>query len=699
MRLINHAAQKGQAIVFGLLFLGVAVVAMLLVYNHGILTRDRVQLENAADAAVYTEAKLFARNQNFIAYTNRAMVANELSVGQMVAMRSWAKRYKTIPSWLDSFPAYQIPVVPPSPRPNLADLLKAVYIPYIAIGYGIDAVSNPLIGFYPTTVSYFNMALSMFQKAFAMATVEAQIESMIDVVEAHQNPTDADPNDDLYIPLLGYYFLTQNAALTYFGDTFSYENLYSQASSAMSSSGGGAAGGVGAADEEPSTTDEVVGSFLGGLNGPETMLVDTNPERYKKKAGASDPPPNDDAKEAYKRFAAIINDNRNDWLAKRHFNLGPPPLSTPEITLPLGPIRISFSLTLEMGSFNDGGTAYRYNPLRTSSTGDGIERYGWTSIDYTSLGFKLDVDIVIELCLWFPVVGTKCFTIIDGNIPLGFGMPISGATEQLVAEDADAMRTAPQWGFPGMDSMGMAPGMYNDTFHMVHAVTWFWGQVRNIYGTIPADVKTNYAGPPSFFALNDSFAESGTSHEFSIAVAKKLKDVPTTDSPDGLNLNGSSGNNLHRFQLDTQGPVDGTLSSAYATVMWQETDALMTVSSAETYFASPRADKPEVASQFSPFWDARLREPSAITMMIATGEINPFDLMEELNLSSGIMGVAEWVIDTALESLTEPAKEQLLKNVKPPVKQYAEEVVDEVFDQVTGTAKDAVLNELGNYVP
>jgi hypothetical protein len=429
------------------------------------------------------------------------------------------------------------------------------------------------------------------------------------------------------------------------------------------------------------------------------MLVDTNPERYKKKPGATqDPPANDDAKEAYRQFAAIINDNRNDWLDERHYTLGPPPISMPEITLPLGPLKISFSLTLEMGSFNDGGTAYRYNPLRTSSTGDGIERYGWTSIDYTSLGFKLDVDLAVELCLWFPFVGTKCLTLIDGNIPLGFGMPISGATEQLVAEKEDAMLSAPQWGFPLMDEFGLAPGMYGEAFDMVHLVTYGWGQVRNIYGTLPADVQTNYAGPPSFFALNDSFAESGTSHEFSIAVAKKLRDVPTTDSQDGLNLMGSSGNNLHRFQLDTQGPIDGALDSAYATVMWQETDALMTVSSAETYFASPR-DADEVASQFSPFWDARLREPSPIVMMIATGEIDPFELLGELDLSSGVMGVAEWVIDLAMESLTEPAKEQLLKNVDDPVKPYAEEIVDEVFDRVTGTAKDAVLSELEKYAP
>ena len=683
---MNSLRQKGQAIVFGLLFLGVAALAMLLVYNHGVLTRDRVQVENAADAAVYSQAKLFARNQNFIAYTNRAMIANEMSVGQMVAMLSWAKRYKTIPSWVDSFPAYQLPIAPPAPRPSLADVLKVAYLPYIILGYGVETVTNPLIGFYPTVVSYFNMTLSMFQKAFAVATVEAQIETTIDVVEKHQAPDQS--GDNLYIPLLGYFFLTENVALTYFGDTFSYENLYDQASSAMASKKPDD-------DDEPSTTDEVVGAFLGGLDGPQTMLVDTNPERYKTKAGADPPPDNGDAREAYQQFAAIVNDNRNDWLANRHFNLGPPPFSSPEIPIILGPISIKFSFDLEVGSFNDGGTAYRYNPLRTATTEDGIERYGWTSIDFTSLGFKLDINLSVEICLWFPFVGTKCFTIIDGTIPIHLGLPISGATQQLVAEEADAMRWGPQWGFPEMERLDLAPGMYGEAFDLVHAVTYGWGFVRQIYGTLPSDVQTNYAGPPSFFALNDDFAESGTSHEFSIAVAKRLSDVATTDSNAGLKLKGASSNNgLYRFQLETTSANEGSL---YDEVLWQDDEALITVASAETYFATPRGDD-EVASQYSPFWDARLREPSAITMMIATGDIDPFALLGGLNLNDGILGVAEWVIDTAFETMLDPAKDRLLQDIQPPVRQIAEEVVDDVADEVTGKAKDALLGELENYL-
>ena len=97
--------------VFGLFFIGIALIGLILMYNRGVLTRDRVQVENAADAAAYSQAKLFARHQNLIAYTNRAIVANEMSVGQVVALMSWAKRYANIPRWVNSFPAYQVPIL------------------------------------------------------------------------------------------------------------------------------------------------------------------------------------------------------------------------------------------------------------------------------------------------------------------------------------------------------------------------------------------------------------------------------------------------------------------------------------------------------------------------------------------------------------------------------------------------------------
>ena len=53
---------------------------LLILYNQGQLVQKPVQLKNTADATVYSQAKLGARNQeDFVLYTNRAMVANEVS--------------------------------------------------------------------------------------------------------------------------------------------------------------------------------------------------------------------------------------------------------------------------------------------------------------------------------------------------------------------------------------------------------------------------------------------------------------------------------------------------------------------------------------------------------------------------------------------------------------------------------------------
>ena len=57
--------------IFGLLFLAAVLMVLLSLFNKGQLIKNRVQLENAADATVYSQAKLSARSQNFTAYTNR----------------------------------------------------------------------------------------------------------------------------------------------------------------------------------------------------------------------------------------------------------------------------------------------------------------------------------------------------------------------------------------------------------------------------------------------------------------------------------------------------------------------------------------------------------------------------------------------------------------------------------------------------
>jgi hypothetical protein len=58
-------------------------------FNTGQLTAEKAKLVNTADAVAYSAAVMHARALNFDAYTNRAMIANEITIAQMVSLDSW----------------------------------------------------------------------------------------------------------------------------------------------------------------------------------------------------------------------------------------------------------------------------------------------------------------------------------------------------------------------------------------------------------------------------------------------------------------------------------------------------------------------------------------------------------------------------------------------------------------------------------
>ncbi|RKT20597.1 hypothetical protein B0G69_3916 [Paraburkholderia sp. RAU2J] len=53
------------------------------------MTGAKVKRQNTADAAAHSAAVLQARDYNFSAYTNRAMIANQVTAAQVVALKSW----------------------------------------------------------------------------------------------------------------------------------------------------------------------------------------------------------------------------------------------------------------------------------------------------------------------------------------------------------------------------------------------------------------------------------------------------------------------------------------------------------------------------------------------------------------------------------------------------------------------------------
>jgi hypothetical protein len=91
MRLSNahwHRGQIAPVALFGVLITSAVLVVM---FNTGQKVTERSLVANAADAAAYSGAVWTARHLNFMAYTNRAMIANHVAVGHFISYVSWVR--------------------------------------------------------------------------------------------------------------------------------------------------------------------------------------------------------------------------------------------------------------------------------------------------------------------------------------------------------------------------------------------------------------------------------------------------------------------------------------------------------------------------------------------------------------------------------------------------------------------------------
>lgn len=77
--------------VLGLALLLLCLTGLILQFNAGQVTSTKMRLVNATDAAAYSAAIWRARILNFVAYTNRAIVAQEVAVAQAVTLASYAR--------------------------------------------------------------------------------------------------------------------------------------------------------------------------------------------------------------------------------------------------------------------------------------------------------------------------------------------------------------------------------------------------------------------------------------------------------------------------------------------------------------------------------------------------------------------------------------------------------------------------------
>jgi Putative Flp pilus-assembly TadE/G-like len=81
--------ERGQALVFSLFAALLVILGLFTLFNMGELSIEKVKLQNTADAAAYSAMVAEARDYNFSAYMNRAMVVNQVAVAQFVGLTSW----------------------------------------------------------------------------------------------------------------------------------------------------------------------------------------------------------------------------------------------------------------------------------------------------------------------------------------------------------------------------------------------------------------------------------------------------------------------------------------------------------------------------------------------------------------------------------------------------------------------------------
>lgn len=76
--------------IYGIFVLFGGLLSLIFLFNTGQLSSEKTKLVNTADAVAYSAGVMHARALNFDAYTNRALMANEVMIAQAVSIASWS---------------------------------------------------------------------------------------------------------------------------------------------------------------------------------------------------------------------------------------------------------------------------------------------------------------------------------------------------------------------------------------------------------------------------------------------------------------------------------------------------------------------------------------------------------------------------------------------------------------------------------
>ena len=177
--------QSGQAIVLILLLTLAALVGGVALFSTGILTSEKIQLQNAADASAYSVSVIEARDLNYTAYMNRAMVANEVAIGQMVSMMSWAYMTRSTPEFIDDY-AFKLDIIIAAATLGTAtgsasNAVRPVTQPLRQISTAVFKVVDAFTGPLSTGLSIMNQMYNLSQQGFHLLSFIFSASTLFDI--------------------------------------------------------------------------------------------------------------------------------------------------------------------------------------------------------------------------------------------------------------------------------------------------------------------------------------------------------------------------------------------------------------------------------------------------------------------------------------------------------------------------------------
>ena len=157
--------ERGQVLALLLMLWAVLLGGLLFVFNSGQIVAAKVRLVGAADAAAYSAALWQARALNFQAYMNRAIVANEVAIAQLVSLRSWS-------AYMNQ--ALQETAALSSVAPPLAPPMQALARGWIAMNDGLQRALPPL----EAAASHWNVEVLSRAEYLADTQAQALVENL-----------------------------------------------------------------------------------------------------------------------------------------------------------------------------------------------------------------------------------------------------------------------------------------------------------------------------------------------------------------------------------------------------------------------------------------------------------------------------------------------------------------------------------------